>query len=141
MALGSLYGGLCLGPVNTGAVHALAYPLGGEFHVAHGVSNSVLLPHVLRFNLPAAPARYADIARAMGVTVTGSEADIAAAGLREIEKLSSDCGIPPRLRDFNIPRDAIPRLARSAMTVTRLLDRNVRTVTEADAVRIYEQAY
>src|SRR5262249_33593618 len=57
VALGSLYGGLCLGPVNTGAVHALAYPLGGEFGIAQGVSNAVFLAHVLEFNLPAAPAR------------------------------------------------------------------------------------
>ncbi|MGC4033170.1 MAG: iron-containing alcohol dehydrogenase [Tepidisphaeraceae bacterium] len=141
VALGSLYGGLCLGPVNTGAVHALAYPLGGEFHVAHGVSNSLLLPHVLKFNLPAAPQRYAAVARAMGVTLNGSDEAVAEAGLREIEKLSSECGIPPRLRDFNIPHDAIGRLAASAMTVTRLLDRNVRTVTEADAIAIYEQAW
>lgn len=141
VAQGSLFGGLCLGPVNTGAVHALAYPLGGEFHVAHGVSNSLLLPHVLKFNLPAAPDRYAAVARALGVTEKGSEEAIAQAGLREIEKLSSDCGIPPRLRDFKIPEDAIPRLAKSAMTVTRLLDRNPRTVTEPDAVRIYQEAY
>jgi alcohol dehydrogenase class IV len=68
VALGSLYGGLCLGPVNTAAVHALAYPLGGQFHVPHGVSNAVLLPHVLRFNLPSAPERYAEVASALGVT-------------------------------------------------------------------------
>ena len=141
VALGSLYGGLCLGPVNTGAVHALAYPLGGQFHVAHGVSNSLLLPHVLKFNLPAAPDRYAAIARALGVALDGDNATVAAAGLREIEKLSSDVGIPSRLRDFNIAREAIPSMAKSAMTVTRLLDRNVRVVTEADAIAIYEQAY
>ena len=52
LALGSLYGGLCLGPVNTAAVHALAYPLGGKFHVAHGVSNAVLLPEVLAERMP-----------------------------------------------------------------------------------------
>ena len=57
MALGSLYGGLCLAPVNTAAVHALSYPLGSEFHVPHGISNAILLPHVVRFNLPAAPER------------------------------------------------------------------------------------
>jgi alcohol dehydrogenase class IV len=67
LSLGSLYGGLCLGPVNTAAVHALAYPLGGEFHIAHGVTNAILLPHVLEFNLTAAPERYADIAVALGV--------------------------------------------------------------------------
>ncbi len=62
----SLYGGLCLGPVNTAAVHALAYPLGGEFHIAHGLANALLLPHVLRFNIQTAPERYADIARELG---------------------------------------------------------------------------
>ena len=67
LALGSYYGGLCLGPVNTGAVHALSYPLGGRFHIAHGVANSLLLPHVIRFNTPAAPERYAEVARALGV--------------------------------------------------------------------------
>src|ERR1041385_1027232 len=67
LALGSLYGGLCLGPVNTAAVHALSYPLGGRFHVAHGVSNAVLLPGVLRFNLVAAPERYAEVAVALGI--------------------------------------------------------------------------
>ncbi|MDB5325973.1 MAG: iron-containing alcohol dehydrogenase, partial [Phycisphaerales bacterium] len=141
VALGSMYGGMCLGPVNTGAVHALAYPLGGEFHVAHGVSNSLLLPHVLKFNLPAAPKRYCQIAAALGVIETGSDHHVAELGLRKIESLSSDCGIPKSLRDFKIPHDAIPRLAKSAMTVTRLLDRNVREVTEADAIRIYEQAF
>ena len=66
LALGSLYGGMCLGPVNTAAVHALAYPLGGMFHVGHGLGNALMLPAVLRCNLPAAPARYAAIAVALG---------------------------------------------------------------------------
>ncbi len=72
LSLGSLYGGLCLGPVNTAAVHALAYPLGGRFHIAHGVSNALLLPHVLRFNFSAAPERYAEISAALGVARNGS---------------------------------------------------------------------
>lgn len=141
VALGSLYGGLCLGPVNTGAVHALSYPLGGEFHVAHGVANAVLLPHVLEFNLPAAPERYAQIARALGVEASGDVAELPERGLAIIRDLVRDCGIPPRLRDLGIPRDAIPRMARSAMTVTRLLERNVRSVSMEDAVAIYEKAF
>jgi len=141
VALGSLYGGLCLGPVNTGAVHALSYPLGGEFHVAHGVANAVLLPHVIEFNVPAAPARYAQIGRALGAEESGAEADVAARGLRLLRELVRDCGIPERLRDLGIPSDAIPRMARSAMTVTRLLDRNVRSVSMEDAVNIYEKAF
>jgi alcohol dehydrogenase class IV len=131
---------MCLGPVNTGAVHALSYPLGGEFHVPHGVANAVLLTHVLRFNLPAAPERYAAIARALGVQIDGDDATVASAGLARLESMSQACGIPPRLRDLGVPESAIERLARSAMTVTRLLDRNVRTVTFDDAVEIYRKA-
>src|SRR4029077_16036616 len=72
LALGSLYGGLCLGPVNTAAVHALAYPLGGRFRIAHGVANALLLPHVCRYNFSAAPERYAEISAALGVERNGS---------------------------------------------------------------------
>lgn len=141
MSLGSLYGGLCLGPVNTGAVHALAYPLGSEFHIAHGVSNALLLPHVLRFNLPAAPARYAEVAVAMGEARDGSDEQVALRGIERIVGLIARCGVPARLRDLDIPRDAIPRMADAALTITRLLERNVRTVTRADAIDIYEKAF
>jgi alcohol dehydrogenase class IV len=134
VAYGSYYGGLCLGPVNTGAVHALAYPLGGGFRVAHGVSNALLLTYVLAFNLPAAEDRYTAIAAAMGEAT-------AEAGLERLRALSKQINLPMRLRDVGIPKDAIPRLAKSAMTVTRLLERNVRTVTEADAIEIYNQAW
>ena len=141
MARASLYGGLCLGPVNTAAVHALAYPLGGEFHVPHGVSNAVLLPHVLAFNLPAAPERYADIAAAMGVSRNGSDLATARQGLERINDLSRRCGIPARLSDLGVPETAVGRMARSAMTVTRLLERNPCVVTERDAEAIYQNAF
>src|SRR5690606_1606516 len=87
MMRASHLGGQCLGPVNTGAVHALAYPLGGEFHVAHGVANSLLLPHVLRFNLEAAPRRYAEIAGAMGIERSGDDTADALKGIERIEAL------------------------------------------------------
>lgn len=141
MSLGSLYGGLCLGPVNTGAVHALAYPLGGEFHIAHGVSNALLLPHVLEFNLPAAPSRYAAIAQALGAEDCGDDLATARAGLEEVHELSRRCGVPARLSELGIPETAIDRMAAGAMTVTRLLDRNVRTVTLEDAKMIYRRAF
>ncbi|HKW28397.1 MAG TPA: iron-containing alcohol dehydrogenase [Verrucomicrobiae bacterium] len=141
LALGSLYGGLCLGPVNTAAVHALSYPLGGRFHVAHGVSNAVLLPHVLRFNLSAAPQRYAEISQALGVAGNGSNRSTAEHGVEFLSALSRHCGVPQRLSAFDIPRSAIPELARAAMQVTRLLNNNLRPLTETDAVRIYEAAY
>ncbi|MDW8308740.1 MAG: iron-containing alcohol dehydrogenase [Verrucomicrobiales bacterium] len=141
LLLGSFYGGLCLGPVNTAAVHALAYPLGGRFGVAHGVSNAVLLPHVLRFNLPSAPERYAAIARALGVSPSATALATAERGLERIEALARECGIPQRLATLGVPREALHEMARAAMTVTRLLKNNPRPVTEADAVAIYEAAY
>lgn len=141
MARGSLYGGLCLGPVNTAAVHALAYPLGGEFHIAHGTSNALLLPHVLAFNLSAATDRYATIAEALGCDASGSREAVARRGLDFVSRLSEDCGIPLKLSLHGVARDAIPRMADGAMTVTRLLKNNPREVHREDAIRIYEEAY
>ena len=141
VALGSLFGGLCLGPVGTAAIHALSYPLGGKFHVAHGVSNALLAPAVLKFNLPAAPERYAQIALALGVTPGASDLQTAERGIARLAELSRDCGVPQRLSDFQISRAAIPSMAKAAMLVTRLLKNNPRVVTEADAVKIYEEAY
>jgi alcohol dehydrogenase class IV len=141
LSLGSLYGGFCLGPVNTAAVHALAYPLGGRFHIAHGVSNAVLLPHVLRFNLPAAPERYAEVAAALGVERNGSPLTTAEHGAEMLLKLSRECGVPQKLSELNIPREAIPSMAQSAMQVTRLLNNNLRPFTADDATRVYEAAY
>ena len=141
LALGSLYGGLCLGPVNTAAVHALAYPLGGKFRIAHGVSNALLLPHVLRFNFSAAPERHAEISVALGVTRNGSALTTAEHGVEFLSKLSRDCGVPQTLSALNIPRTAISEMAKSALTVQRLLKNNLRRLTEADAAQIYTAAY
>jgi alcohol dehydrogenase len=138
--LGALYGGLCLGPVNTAAVHALSYPIGGEYRVPHGVANSLLMPHVFRFNLPAMPERYAGIARALGCEA-GEDGPTAEAGLGRLTALSLACGIPQRLRDVGVPEADLPRLAREAMKVTRLLDNNPRPMTADEAERIYREAY
>ena len=139
--LGALYGGLCLGPVNTAAVHALSYPLGGEYRVAHGVANSLLVPHVFRFNLPAMPERYAAIAQALGAGDAGSAAATAEAGLLRLEQLSRACGIPAHLREFGIAAADLPRLAGEALKVTRLLTNNPRELTAADAESIYRAAF
>jgi len=141
LALGSLYGGLCLGSANTGAVHALAYPLGGEYRVPHGVANAVLLPHVLRSNLPAAPERYAEIAAALGIPQQSDAAAMAQQGVERLAELSRDCGIPQRLSELGVPRSAVDAMARSAMTVTRLLKNNLRPLAEADAAGIYREAF
>jgi alcohol dehydrogenase class IV len=140
VSLGSLYGGMCLGPVNTAAIHALSYPLGGEFHVAHGVANAVLLPHVLEFNISAAPARYAEVARALGVEPWGSDEQLARRGLDRVRDLLKQCGLPTRLSQFGIGESDVDRMSRAAMTVQRLLERNPRVVTERDAQDIYRAA-
>ncbi len=142
VALGSLYGGLCLGPVNTAAVHALAYPLGGEFRLSHGLSNALLLPHVVRFNLPAAPGRYAAIARALGVELPGADdSTLAAAGADRLAALAAACGLPPGLAACGVPTDAVPRMAAAAMKVTRLLANNPRDLAARDAEAIYRAAF
>jgi alcohol dehydrogenase len=137
----SLYGGMCLGPVNTAAVHALAYPLGGEFHIAHGLANALLLPHVLRFNLQAAPGRYANIAKALGMSASGDDMADASAGIECIETLIERCGVPVGMRHYGIQQSAIPRMARAALTVQRLLERNLRPLTQSDAIGIYQAAW
>lgn len=141
MSLASLYGGLCLGPVNTGAVHALAYPLGGEFHIAHGVSNAVLLPAVMAFNLDAAPERYAQVAVALGAEPAATPLETARRGVERVRALARETGIPAGLGALGIPEDAIPRMARAAMQVTRLLRNNLRDVGVADAEGIYRAAW
>src|SRR5690606_37963101 len=141
VALGSLYGGLCLGPVNTAAVHALAYPLGSDHGVAHGVSNAVMLPHVLDFNLQAMPDRYAAIARALGAQEGGSELDVAGRGVAAIRDLLARCGMPAGISQLGVPEDALAGMIAAAMQVQRLLKQNPREVTAEDVGDIYRRAY
>ena len=141
MSLASLYGGFCLGPVNTAAGHAIAYPLGSEYHIAHGVSVALVQPHVFRFNAESNPDRHANVALALGVSECSSNLETAYAGALAISRLTSDCGIDPHLGNYGVERDRIAALAKSAMTVSRLLRNNLRPVTEADCVHIYEQCF
>jgi alcohol dehydrogenase class IV len=90
VAMGSMLGGFCLGPVNTAAVHALSYPLGSTFHLAHGLSNALLLPYVMEFNIPAAPQRYADVAVALGCERQDNHLTTALLGVKKIRQLIAD---------------------------------------------------
>lgn len=141
VSMGSLLGGFCLGPVNTAAVHALSYPLGSSFHLAHGLSNALLLPYVMKFNISAAPGKYAGVALALGCAKAEDDLQTAQNGIDKIHDLIKECGIPARLRDVGIPREAIPQMAEDAMKITRLLKNNPREVTYQDAVNIYTDAY
>lgn len=141
MSLGSMYGGLCLGPVNTAAVHALSYPIGGEFHKSHGLSNAVLLPTVMRFNIPANTKKYAEIAIACGCEQDKDDMETAERGVRFIEQLSKDCGIPQTLAEIGIPQTSVDGMAKAAMDCQRLLKNNPREVTEQDCRDIYNALY
>lgn len=141
LAFGSLYGGLCLGPVNTAAVHALSYPLGGEFHIPHGLSNAILLPSVMKFNTPASPKRYAEVAVAMGCQPGQTDEETAQRGVDFIYRLAAAVGIPDKLTALGIPQMAVDGMARAAMQVQRLLKNNPREVTEQDARDIYNSLY
>jgi alcohol dehydrogenase len=101
----------------------------------------LLLPHVIRFNTPAAPERYAEVALALGVQPAGTVADTAIRGVEFLARLSRNCGVPQTLSEVGIPRAAVPSMARAAMQVTRLLKNNLRPITEADAVTIYQAAF
>lgn len=141
LALGSVYGGMGLGPVNTAAVHAIAYPLGSEYHIPHGISNALLLPHVLEYNLPFGVERYAEIARVIGVPEYASDMEAAREGIRRIGELCRKVGIPPGIQEFNVPVNAVPSLARSAMTVQRLLKNNPRQLSLKEIEQIYYRLY
>jgi alcohol dehydrogenase class IV len=142
MSMAALYGGLTISAVSTTACHALAYPLGGTFGVPHGITNALLLSHVIEFNAPSQLERTARIAEALGEAVDGLPTEEAAArGVEAVKRLARDIGVPARMRDLGVPEDAIPSMAAAAMKVTRLLQFNPREVTEADAAAIYRKAW
>jgi alcohol dehydrogenase class IV len=141
MALGSLYGGLCLGPVNTAAVHALSYPLGGRYHVAHGHANAILLPHVFRFNIPAALERSAAVAVALGATPQATAEDTSEAGIEKLWQLIDATGLEMSLAALGIDERETPQLAAAGLAVARLMKNNPRPMTQAEAEAIYRAAF
>lgn len=141
MALGSLYGGLCLGPVNTAAVHALSYPLGGRYHIAHGHANALLLPHVMRFNMEASPDRHAAIAVALGASPEATNEQTAAAGIRKLWSLIDATGLEMRVSALGIDERELPALAAAGLGVTRLMKNNPRPMSQQDAESIYQAAF
>ncbi len=142
MATGSLFAGMAFGNAGVGAVHALAYPLGGRYSIPHGVSNALLLPYVMEWNKIACLERLQDIAIALGENVNGlsvyESADIA---VQSMERLCRIVNIPKGLSHFGIPREEIADMAADAIKVTRLLQNNPRQLSEKDIVAIYQSAY
>ncbi|MCY1254135.1 Long-chain-alcohol dehydrogenase 1 [compost metagenome] len=142
MLLGSMLAGMAFANAPVAAVHALAYPLGGQFHLPHGLSNSLMLSVVLQFNLPFAEAEYATLGRAiLPHLATLSDTEAAMSFVRAISKKVSKMPYAQSLRAAGIPIDAIPLLARDALKQQRLLVNNPRDVLHDDAVALYEAAF
>ncbi len=139
---GSLTAGMAFAMSGTAAVHASAYPLGGEFHVTHGEANTAMLRWVMEYNLEGCPEKFIPIAKAMGIDTKGMSAERAAkAALDAMIALGEECGVKTRLRDFGIPKDAAARMAAAAMRETRLIGNNPRKITEEALKAIYERAW
>jgi len=143
MLLGACLAGQAFANAPVAAVHALAYPLGGNFHIPHGLSNALVLPHVLRFNVSAATTHYSELAPVvLGDRLRRSDPTTFADQLiEELGGLSGRMGLPTRLRDAGVPQDMLPQLAREAMLQQRLLVNNPRELNENDALAIYRAAY
>ena len=145
MLIGAMLAGKCFANSPVAAVHALAYPIGGTFHVSHGLSNSLVLPYVLRFNSAdnKATKDYAELAPFVFPDINtnqGSQA-VCSEFIDRMESLSKKLGLPQKLREVNIPKEACEKMAKDAMKQTRLLVNNPREVTEKDALNIYESAW
>jgi alcohol dehydrogenase class IV len=141
MSIGSLYAGISLANAGVTAVHALAYPLGGQFNVAHGIANGLLLPYVMEFNVLGNIPKFAQIAQFLGEKVDHmSLPDQAYQAARAVKSIYRDLKIPQSLTELNVPKEAIPGMAKAAMNVTRLMGNNPRTMTVQDVERIYEKA-
>jgi len=143
MLLGSMLAGQAFANSPVAAVHALAYPIGGTFHVPHGLSNALVLPHVLRFNAPDAAPLYAEIAADAFPHLAGEEGTQGrcAAFIEELAALARKLGMQTRLRDVGIGQEHLAKMAADAMKQQRLLVNNPRPVEEADCLAIYRAAW
>jgi len=142
MSEGALLAGINIATSGTAAIHALAYPLGSQFHVPHGVANGLLLPYVTEYNLSANLPKYAKIAEIMGVETQGlSLQEAAERGGKAIKTLVADIGIPLHLRNLGVPNEALEGMAVATMDVTRLLANNPRQLTLDDVRHIWKNAW
>jgi alcohol dehydrogenase class IV len=145
MLIGAMLAGKAFANSPVAAVHALAYPIGGTFHISHGLSNSLVLPYVLRFNSVDVKAakNYAELAPYVfpKLDINKGTQAVCAEFIDKLEDLSKRLGLPQKLREVDIPKDACEKMASDAMKQTRLLVNNPREVTEVDALNIYQSAW
>lgn len=142
MALAATLAGMAFSNCAVALVHALEYPLGGAIHVSHGAGNGLLLPYVMRFNLPERKAAFARIAELLGETTSGlSEEAAAERAIAAVDRLRSEIGIPQRIRDIGGRRNQLPEFAIKAFAIKRLMAVNPRQASEKDLLGILEAAY
>lgn len=145
MLLGSMMAGMAFGNSPVAGVHALAYPLGGTFHIPHGLSNSLVLPHVLRFNIADdnAAQLYAELAPRLfpEMDISSDNKETSIKFIDNLASLSKELGLEQKLRGLNIPENACAKMASDAMKQSRLLINNPREITEKDAFDIYKLAW
>jgi alcohol dehydrogenase len=143
MLLGAMLAGQAFANAPVAAVHALAYPLGGNYHIPHGLSNSLVLPHVLRFNAPAAAELYAELAPIIlpGRELPSDPLEVSELLAEHFLQLAADLGLQTKLSQMNIAESDLPKLAEEAMLQQRLLINNPRELSLDDALSIYQQAF
>ncbi len=137
MALASLYGGICLGPVNTAGGHAIAYPLGTRHHIAHGAANAVIFPHVLAFNAPATPDKTALVLDALGLPRSSEPGEV----FGHTSGFCSRLGIEMRMGARGVPESDLGAMADEAFAIKRLIDNNPRPLTREAILAMYQAAY
>jgi len=143
MLLGACLAGQAFANAPVAAVHALAYPLGGHFHIPHGLSNSLVLPHVMRFNKSHAASQYSELAPYISNSINTDQTEQAITDdlISYIEQLIQRLQLPNALKEMNIGEDKLPLLAKDAMMQTRLLVNNPKELSYEDALAIYQAAY
>jgi alcohol dehydrogenase len=141
MALGSLYAGISICNAGTGAIHSMAYPLGGQFHVPHGIANATLLPYVLAWNLQGNVDKFAHIAALLGESVDGlSPMEAAEKAVAAITRLCRDLAIPAHMSEFGVKAEDVRAMAEFAHATRRLMDNNPRNLTVDEVEAIYRAA-
>lgn len=144
MMLGATLAGQAFANAPVAAVHALAYPLGGHYHIPHGLSNSLVLPHVMRFNIPCAAKLYAELAEIIipeQCTLLSRVEDKAEEFIKYLEYLIDDLGLPTSLESVDIDKSSLEMLAKDAIKQERLLINNPRPMNEQDILAIYQAAF
>jgi alcohol dehydrogenase class IV len=142
MSVAATLAGLAFGSGGLGAVHALAYPLGTVYHMTHGRTNAIMLPHIMLYNVPGNPEKYARIAKLLGHDINGySPLEAGKVAVDAIKELLDAIGVSYHLSDYNIPKADIPKLVDGAMEQSRLFLPNPRDLTEEDVRSLYDDSY